>query len=140
MVMLLPILLNELLWSVGQNVNTFIYGHLENGDLAAASMTGPVQGLFIGALSGVSQAAGILIGKRLGAGEYDEAYRESKRLMWYGLAGSLVLSALLVGLRGPYVRLYKVEPEVQAKASILLLAFAVLAPVKVANMILGEGS
>ncbi len=138
-VMLFPVLINEFLWSVGQNVNTFIYGHIGTGDLAAMSMTGPVQGLFIGALTGVSQAAGILIGKRLGAGEYDRAYEESKRLMWYGLAGSLALSALLVLLRGPYVLLYRVEPDVQAAAAGLLLVFAILAPVKVANMVLGGG-
>ncbi|MBD5485594.1 MAG: MATE family efflux transporter [Lachnospiraceae bacterium] len=139
LLMLLPILINEFLWSVGQNVNTFIYGHLEKGDLAAMSMTGPIQGLFIGALSGVSQAAGILIGKRLGAREYDQAYQESKKLLWYGLAGSLVLSFLLILLREPYVLLYKVEPEIRAVSGGLLMAFAILAPVKVANMILGGG-
>lgn len=138
-VMLLPILINEFLWSVGQNINTFIYGHLAQGDLAAMSMTGPVQGLFIGALSGVSQAAGILIGRQLGARKYDVAYQQSKKLMWYGFAGSIVLSILLICLRSPYVLLYKVEPSVQSTASILLLAFAILAPVKVANMILGGG-
>lgn len=139
LLMLLPILVTELLWSLGQNVNTFIYGHLEQGDLAAMSMTGPIQGLFIGALSGVSQAAGILIGKRLGAGEYEEAYQESKKLVRYGVVGSLLLSALLIGLRWAYVPLYKVEPGVRETAAKLLLAFAVLAPVKVANMILGGG-
>lgn len=139
LIMLLPILITELLWSLGQNVNTFIYGHLEQGDLAAMSMTGPIQGLFIGALSGVSQAAGILIGKRLGANEYKEAYQESKKLVWYGVVGSLLLSALLIGLRWAYVPLYKVEPSVQDTAARLLFAFAVLAPVKVANMILGGG-
>lgn len=137
--MLLPILANEFLWSVGQNVNTCIYGHIGAGDLAAMSVTGPIQGLFIGALGGISQAAGILIGKRLGAGEYHEAYQESKRLMCYGLAGSLALSALLICLRWPYVRLYNVEGTVQEAAAGLLLAFAVLAPVKVSNMILGGG-
>ncbi len=139
LLMLLPILATELLWSLGQSVNTFIYGHLERGDLAAMSMTGPIQGLFIGALSGVSQAAGILIGKRLGAGEYEKAYQESKKLVWYGAVGSLLLSALLIGLRWAYVPLYKVEPGVRETAAKLLLAFAVLAPVKVANMILGGG-
>lgn len=137
--MLLPILATELLWSLGQNVNSFIYGHLEPGDFAAMSMTGPIQGLFTGALSGVSQAAGILIGKRLGADEFEAAYRESKKLVWYGLAGSLVLSALLIHLRWSYVPLYKVEPGVQETAAGLLLVFALLAPVKVANMILGGG-
>ncbi len=139
LLILLPILATELFWSLGQSVNTFIYGHLERGDLAAMSMTGPIQGLFIGALSGVSQAAGILIGKRLGAGEYEKAYQESKKLVRYGAVGSLLLSALLIGLRWAYVPLYKVEPGVRETAAKLLLAFAVLAPVKVANMILGGG-
>lgn len=137
--MLWPLLVTEFLWSLGQNVNTFIYGHLDPGDLAAMSMTGPVQGLFIGALSGVSQAAGILIGKRLGAGEYREAYGESKKLVGYGLVGSLILSVVLIGIRDFYVTLYNVEPQVQETAGMLLLAFAMLAPVKVANMILGGG-
>ncbi len=139
LLILLPILATELFWSLGQSVNTFIYGHLERGDLAAMSMTGPIQGLFIGALSGVSQAAGILIGKRLGANEYEKAYQESKKLIRYGAVGALLLSALLIGLRWAYVPLYKVEPGVQETAAKLLLAFAVLAPVKVANMILGGG-
>ena len=59
--------------------------------------------------------------------------------MWYGFAGSVILSILLICLRHPYVLLYNVEPSVQTTAGILLLAFAILAPVKVANMILGGG-
>lgn len=137
--MLLPILINEFFWSLGQNVNTCIYGHIGTGALAAMSMTGPIQGLFIGAMSGVSQAAGILVGKRLGAREYDAAYQESKKLMLYGLAGSLMLSPALILLKNPYVLLYNVEPAVQETASLLLFVFALLAPVKVANMILGGG-
>lgn len=137
--MLLPILVNEFFWSLGQNVNTCIYGHIGTGALAAMSMTGPIQGLFIGAMSGVSQAAGILVGKRLGAQEYDAAYQESKKLMLYGLAGSLMLSPALILLKNSYVLLYNVEPAVQETASLLLFVFALLAPVKVANMILGGG-
>lgn len=137
--MLLSVVLNEFLWSVGQNVNTYIYGHLGTKELAAMSLTGPVQGLLIGALSGLSQAAGILIGKRLGEERFTDAYTESKLLMWYGFLASLVLSVLLILLHTPYTRLFNVEPEVQRTAGALLLAFAILAPVKVANMILGGG-
>ena len=59
--------------------------------------------------------------------------------MWYGIAGSLILSVLLIRLRWVYVPLYKVEPGVRNTAAKLLLAFAVLAPIKVVNMILGGG-
>ena len=94
--MLLPIVLNEFLWTVGQNVNTFIYGHMGTDELAGMSLTGPVQGLSIGALSGISQAAGILIGKRLGEHEYDKAYEESKKLCIYGFIGSALLSFIII--------------------------------------------
>ena len=77
---LFPIVFNEFMWTVGQNVNTFIYGHMGTDELAGMSLTGPVQGLSIGALSGLAQAAGILIGKRLGEQEYDKAYEESRKL------------------------------------------------------------
>ncbi len=138
-VMLMPIVLNELLWTVGQNVNTYIYGHMGTNELAGMSLTGPIQGLLIGALSGLAQAAGILIGKRLGEKEYDKAYSESKQLCLYGFAGAVILSTLLVILRSLYIGLFKVDLDVRGIGGQLLLAFAILAPVKVMNMILGGG-
>ena len=103
------------------------------------TLTVPVQVLFIGALSGVSQAAGILIGKYLGSELYDKAYTDSKKLMLYGLYGSIVLSIVLVIVSRFYVQIYNVESNVKDIAVQILIAFAVIAPVKVQNMILGGG-
>lgn len=138
-VMLLPVLLTEFLWSFGQNVYTLIYGHIGTKELAAVALISPVESLLIGALSGLAQAAGILIGKRLGEERYDKAYSESKLLMMYGFVGSVVLSLLLILLKGLYVGIYNVEDFVRNSAVWLLVAFAVLAPFKVQNMILGNG-
>lgn len=138
-VMLMPILITEFLWSLGENVYASIYGHMGTEACAAMTLTNPVQGLMIGALSGLSQAAGILIGKSLGKKEYDEAYQNSKKLVWYGLAGAIILSALLVILRYFYVDIYEVEDSVKESARAVLLAFAIISPVKVLNMILGGG-
>ena len=137
--MLLPALANEFLWALGQTVFTSIYGHLGTEALASMSLTNPVQGLFIGALSGLSQAAGILIGKRLGSGDYDKAYSESKKLCACGFFMSLALCAVLIILRTPYTHLFCVEENVRRTGAALLAAFAFLAPVKVLNMILGGG-
>ncbi len=136
---LCPMLLCEFLWSLGENVYTAIYGNIGTDACAAMTMTIPVQTIVIGALSGLSQAAGILIGKSLGAGKYEQAYTESKKLMIYGLAASIVLSVALVAVSPFYVRIFNVEPSVQAITRSLLIAIAVIAPVKVLNMILGGG-
>lgn len=137
--MLLPVMINEFLWAVGQSINTFVYGHMGTEELAGMALTGSVQGLTIGALSGLSQAAGIMIGKRLGEREYERAYEESKSFCIYGLMGALLLAALLIVLRYPYVNIYRVPEQVKSIGQDILLAFAVLVPVKVENMILGGG-
>jgi len=137
--MLLPIVLNEFFWSVGQSVYTYVYGHMGTNELAGMSLTGAVQGLTMGALSGLSQAAGILIGKRLGSREYDAAYEDSKKLCCLGVAGSLVFTLLLILIRNPYVQLFNVSGDVRRIGADIMAAFAILMPVKVQNMILGGG-
>lgn len=136
---LMPILACEFLWSLGENVYAAIYGHIGTDPCAAMTLTTPIQVLFIGALSGLSQASAILIGKTLGSGEYENAYRESKKLMFYGLIGSVVLSIILISTRGFYVQIYQVDMGVKEIAGQILMAFALIAPVKVLNMILGGG-
>ena len=136
---LLPILACEFLWSLGENIYAGIYGHMGTDACAAMTMTGCVQGLVIGALSGVSQAAGIMIGKQLGNRDEEGAYRDAKRFMGCGVIGSLILSAALILLAPVYVRIYQVEPQVRELTRQILIAFALIAPVKVQNMILGGG-
>ena len=134
-----PILVCEFLWSLGENVYAVIYGNMGTAACAAMTLTVPIQTLMTGALSGLAQAAGILIGKSLGSREYDRAYRDSKRLMLYGLVGSLILTVFLGSVRNIYLGIYQVEADVHAMADQLLLVYAVIAPVKIGNMILGGG-
>lgn len=139
MIMIMPILISEFLWSLGQNINSAVYGHIGTDSLAAYTLTCPIQGLFVGALSGLSAAAGVIIGKELGQKEYDVAYKDSKKLMWLGAAGSAVLSLVLIVASGLYVSFYQVAADVKSVAQLLLIVFAIYAPVKVINMILGGG-
>ena len=139
LIMIMPILISEFLWSLGQNVESAVYGHLGTSNLAAYTLTGPIQGLIVGALSGLSAAAGVMVGKRLGRKEYEEAYTESKKIMYAGLFGAVTVSALLILLSGVYTGFYRVDDSVKELGKTLLIIFALYAPVKVENMILGGG-
>ncbi|MGN0980893.1 MAG: MATE family efflux transporter [Candidatus Avoscillospira sp.] len=137
--MLLPVLICEFLWSLGENVYAGIYGHMGAAATAAMTLLNPIQGLMTGALCGLAQAAGVLIGKDLGRGDFDGAYRAAKKLLLYGFAASLCLSAVIVLIRPFYVEIYQVEDAVKASTARLLVAYALVAPFKVQNMILGSG-
>lgn len=134
---LAPLLVCEFFWSLGENVYAGIYGHVGTAAFAAMILTNPLQALVIGALSGVSQAAGVMVGKRLGAGETERAYQDSKRLIYTGLACSVLLSVCVAAFRGYYVKIFRVEEEVRQLTRQLLVAYALVAPVKVQNMIFG---
>ena len=136
---LLPLLACEVAWSLGENAYAAIFGRMGTDASAAMTLTNPVQGLLIGALCGLSQAAGVIVGKRLGGGEDRDALRAAKRLLLYGAAGSLILSAGVILLRGAYVDIYPVEEPVKAMTRQLLFVYALAAPFKVLNMILGGG-
>lgn len=137
--MLLPILICEFVWSLGENVYAVIYGHLGTQACAAMTLTNPVQGLMIGALCGLSQAASVMIGKKLGNREYEAAYQDSKKLMRYGLVGSILLSMVIVCMSPLYTEFYQVEESVKILTRQILFAYALIAPFKVQNMILGGG-
>ena len=74
---LMPILIGEFLWSLGENVYAVIYGHLGTEACAAMTLMYPIQGIAIGALCGVSSAAGIIVGNSLGASDNEKAYSEA---------------------------------------------------------------
>ncbi len=137
--MLLPLLVSESMWVLGENVYAAIYGHMSVEASAAMTLTNPVQSLAIGALCGLSQAAAILIGKRLGDGDRETAYREAKRLLFYGLAGSLLLSAVIFLISPQYVRIFKVDAVTRDLTAQILAAYAAVMPFKVLNMIMGSG-
>ena len=136
---LFPVLVIEFMWSLSENVYASVYAHIGTPECAAMTLTYPVQGLTVGALSGIAQAAGILIGKELGKGEKHSAYQKSRRLLLYGLIGSFVIAALTVLAMGVYTDFYNVEEYVKSTARQILIAFVVVLPVKVLNMILGGG-
>ena len=137
--MLLPILVCEFLWSLGENIYAAIYGHMGTEASAAMTLINPIQSLVIGALCGLSQAASVIIGKKLGSKEYEEAYRDAWRLIHYGFFGAVILSVLVVIASPLYVEIYQVDAAVKLLTRQILVAYALVAPFKVLNMIAGGG-
>lgn len=137
LVILMPLMVCEFFWILGENVYASIYGHVGTKAFAAMTLTNPLQALVMGALSGVSQAAGVMIGKRLGANDARSAYQDAKRLMHTGLVCSVLLSISIITWNKYYGSIFQVEDDVRRMTGYVLLVYALVMPVKVQNMILG---
>ena len=57
----------------------------------------------------------------------------------YGFVGSTILSVVILVTNTYYVEIYQVENSVKALTSQILIAYALVAPFKVLNMIVGGG-
>lgn len=66
--------------------------------------------------SSFSMVDQIMTGKQLGKGSYELAYRQSKKLILYGLSGCVLLSVLLIPGNPFYVNIYQVEASVKVTA------------------------
>lgn len=135
----LPLLFNEFSWSVGENIYAAIYGRIGTQAVAAMTLTNPLQGMFIGMFSGVSTAATVMTGKRLGRDEKDEAYSIAKYLGKVGAIGSIIVSVILVAISNLYVGLFEVEPQVLETSKRIIYVLAVYLIVKISNMIIAGG-
>lgn len=136
---LAPILLCELLWSLGENVYAMIYGHIGTKACAAMTLTYPIQTIAIGMLSGLSASVGIIVGESLGKGDYDTAYKESKIFIRITVIASFCIALIISLLGGFYVKLFHVGNDIQNITIYILYAYSFVFCAKVVNMVLGGG-
>lgn len=137
--MLTPMLITELFWVIGENVYSALYGHIGTLALASMSIAITIISLTMGALSGLAQAAGIMVGRCLGEERYEEAYTMGWQLVKTSFRWALAVAAATAVIAPFYVQLYSVEESVRQMAMVLLWVFAFYIPIKTENMVLGSG-
>ncbi len=135
---LVPILVSEGLWSLGENAYGVIYGRIGTTAAAAMTLINPVMLILMGLLSGASVAAGIIIGKKLGERDYDSAYESGKTILCFSALVSIVLGFIAILLGRPFVSLFSVNQQTADAAYYLIIIFAIFTPIKASNMIINN--
>ena len=122
-----PVILNETLWGIGTGLFPTIMGHMENSTeiLAAYTVTGNVEKLFMAALIGLAGTAAIVVGREIGAGNRNTVYDVGLALNTLSvILGTVVGGALAVltwGFLPRYVfPLFQMSPLTQSIAAMML--------------------
>ena len=105
---MLPVTVNELLWSVGISTYSAIYAHINTESIAAMNIRASIEDLFFVPFLGITHACAIIIGNAIGSGnekESDAYIRQGVRII-FGI--SVVLGALLIFGRDLITSLYNV--------------------------------
>ena len=96
-----PVLLNELLWGLGNSLLTVILGHttVSVAFLAANGVMGNLNRLFLVVCFGLGAATAVMIGKAIGEGQsHDELMALAKTLSWVTILVGMVLAVIALAL------------------------------------------
>ena len=131
---MLPVILNELFWSLGITTYNIIYGRMGTQSYAAMNIVATIEQVAFVVFIGVSNATSVLVGNRIGAGKEDEAYIYAGRSLGIGIVGGLLLGLVLQLVKVPILSLYKVSPEVIENAGYIINVVTFFLWVRVNNM------
>ena len=96
-----PIICNELLIGIGNMVISVVMGRQVEEAIAAYAVFRTLEGMVIGFFAGFSNAASILVGANVGAGEHRKAFERAWRLIYLCQGTIAAVGLLLVALRAP---------------------------------------
>ncbi len=136
---MLPVILNELFWSLGITTYNVIYGRMGTASFAAMNIVGTLEQVAFVLFIGISNATSVLVGNRIGADKEDEAFVYAGRSLGLGIVGGILIGTMLQLVKGPILSLYNVSPEVINNASNIINVITCFLWVRVNNMTIVVG-
>ena len=136
---MLPVIVNELFWSLGITTYNIIYGRMGTESYAAMNIVSTIEQVAFVIFIGISNATSVLVGNRIGAGKENEAYLYAGRSLGLGIAGGLVIGLLLQFVKAPVLSLYNVSPAVIDNAGNVINVITFFLWMRVNNMTIVVG-
>lgn len=128
-----PIICNELFIGIGNAVISIILGRQSEEAIAAIAVFRTLEGLVIGFFAGFSNAATVLVGQSVGAGELNAAYERARRVIYLCSATIFVVCAFVFALRGPILSVMGLSGASYSYGEQMLLIYAFAASVRMGN-------
>ena len=123
-----PLMLNEVLWSVGMAAVNQRYSLRGLSVVAAVNITTTVWHLFTIIMMAMGTAISIRVGQQLGAGEIERAKDTDRKLIVFSFLAHVGIGALAFALAGVIPQIYNVEVEVRQLTTQLLMIAALSLP------------
>ena len=121
-----PLLLGQIVWAINNIGQGAIIGQLNATAISAASIAGMFDRLLWMGTWGVAAATGIMVGKAIGAGDFElvKRYARTMQVIFFGIG---ILSALIVFFgRGIFLSFYHLEPETMDTAMQFMLVLSLI--------------
>jgi putative MATE family efflux protein len=134
-----PVVLEEIVWSLGITTYYAIYARIGTDSVAAINIAAAIEGLVFVTFIGLGNSAAIMIGNRIGAEELAQAGEYAGRFLRLAIAVGVVAGGLVLAGSSLVLGLYKITPETRAVAQAVLTVMAFVLWAKASNMVMIVG-
>lgn len=131
----IPMLLQDGLWSFGLIIYNLIFAQMGVVELAVMSAISSVEGVLISLFIGFAIAVSIILGKELGAGQFDLAWKQGRRFLIVAPLIALGIGLLMLVFSQDVVGLFgKFQGDTLALASDILIIAGFALCIRVINL------
>jgi putative MATE family efflux protein len=134
-----PVVIEEVIWSLGITTYYAIYARIGTEAVAAINIATAIEGLVFVTFIGLGNSAAIMIGKQIGAGELAQAGEYAGRFLRLAMAVGAAAGGLILLGASPILGLYKITPETRAVAQAVLTVMACVLWARASNMVMIVG-
>lgn len=124
-----PLMLNEVMWSLGTTMLVQCYSVRGLEAVSAMNISSTVSNLFFCAFFALGSAVSIIVGQLLGAGELERAVDEDRKLIALAVAVCFVVGGILALTAPIFPAVYNTTDSIKELATALLRVSAVMLPV-----------
>jgi putative MATE family efflux protein len=130
----MPVVVNEIVWSLGFTMYKVAYAHINTDSIAAINIISTIEELTFVPFVGMIFGSAVLIGNNIGAGNINKANTYAKRTIFLCVFGALILGGVILLNVDRILYLYNISPITKEYARNTLLVFASLFWIRVINM------
>lgn len=123
-----PLMLNEVMWSLGTTILVRCYSVRGLEAVSAVNISSTVSNLFFCAFFALGSAVSIIVGQLLGAGELKRAVDEDRKLIALAVAVCVIIGGVLALSAPLFPSVYNTTDSIKSLATALLRVSAVMMP------------
>lgn len=136
----IPVLLNEACWGVGNFLYSVAYGQIGTEAMASVQICTNVQNIFMVLSMSMASASLVIIGNNIGAGEEAKARDYGNKITILSLIIGVVSGVVMIVSAPAILSLFNVSALVKANSISILRIFSFLAPIRMINLVLIVGA
>ncbi|NLY75431.1 MAG: MATE family efflux transporter [Firmicutes bacterium] len=134
-----PVLLNDICWGLGTMVYAAVYGRMGAQAVAAVQICNTTSNLFMVAIFGISSAAAVMLGQRIGAGEYELSRDYARRFCILAIILGIILGLLLAAASPWILNMFNLSMAARHYSQIILYLISALFFIRIFDIVLIVG-